>query len=178
MNCVDTNDLFIDKNKIFHVFDVSDDNENHFVDNIDQDKNYFNRYDFKLTENCQYYDENKFNMEYAIIKNEKSINKVAKPMCNINIRSTAKNLSSFSDYLSNFDHDFTCIGISESWLNENNKELYHWNCYNTLSKCRPSKKGGGVSLYINEKIPFIERHDLNVFNEYTKSVFIEIESPN
>ena len=111
------------------------------------------------------------------MKNEKSINKVAKPfsMCHINIRNTAKNLSSFSDYLSNFDHDFTFIGISESWLNENNKELYHLNGYNTVSKRRLSKTGGGVSLYINEKIPFIERHDLNLFNEYIKSVFIEID---
>ena len=44
-----------------------------------------------------------------------------------------------------------------------------------MSKCRLDKKGGGVSLYINEKIPFIERHDLNVFNEYIESVFIEID---
>ena len=129
MNCVDINDLFIDEKEIFHVFDVSDDSEDYFVDDIDPDKNYFNRYDFKLTKNCQYYDENKFNREYAKMKNEKSINKVAKPfsMCHINIRSTVKNLSSFLDYLSNFDHDFTFIGISESWLNENNKELYHLN---------------------------------------------------
>ena len=61
MNCVDINDLFIDEKEIFHVFDVSDDNEDYFVDDIDPDKNYFNRYDFKLTKNCQYYDENKFN---------------------------------------------------------------------------------------------------------------------
>ena len=46
-----------------------------------------------------------------------------------------------------------------------------------MSKCRSNKKGGGVSLYINEKIPFIERHDLNVFNEYIESVFIEIDKP-
>ena len=44
-----------------------------------------------------------------------------------------------------------------------------------MSKCRSNKKGDGVSLYINEKIPFIERHDLNVFNEYIESVFIEID---
>ena len=49
MNCVDINDLFIDEKEIFHVFDVSDDNEDYFVDDIDPDKNYFNRYDFKLT---------------------------------------------------------------------------------------------------------------------------------
>ena len=54
MNCVDINDPFIDEKEIFHVFDVSDDNEDYFVDDIDPDKNYFNRYDFKLTKNCQY----------------------------------------------------------------------------------------------------------------------------
>ena len=79
MNCVDINDLFIYENKIFHVFDISDDKEDHFVDDIDPDENYFNRYDFKLTKDCKYYDENELDREYAKIKSEKSINKFAKP---------------------------------------------------------------------------------------------------
>ena len=47
-----------------------------------------------------------------------------------------------------------------------------------MSKCRNNKTGGGVSLGINKKMPFIERHDLNVLNELIKSVFIEIAKLN
>ena len=65
MNCVDINDRLIDEKQIFHVFDVCDDNEDYIVDDMDPDKNYVNRYEFKLTKNCQFYDENKFNREYA-----------------------------------------------------------------------------------------------------------------
>ena len=79
MNCVNMNDLIIDNKEIFHVFDVTDDGDDQFVADIDPDKNYFNRYDFKLTKNCQYYDENKFNMEYAKIEMQTASSKLLTP---------------------------------------------------------------------------------------------------
>ena len=44
-----------------------------------------------------------------------------------------------------------------------------------MSKCRSNKEGGGVSLNINKKMQFIEKHVLNELNEYIESVFIEID---
>ena len=41
MNCVDINYLFIDEKEICHVFDVCDDNEDYFVDDVDPDKKIF-----------------------------------------------------------------------------------------------------------------------------------------
>ena len=177
MNCVNMNDLIIDNKEIFHVFDVTDDDDDQFVADIDPDKNYFNKYDFKLTKNCQYYDENQFNMEYAKNRDANSIIKASNPfsMCHINIRSVAKNLSSLSDYLVNLNHDFTFIGMSETWLIENTKELHPLEGYNTVSNCRPSKKGGGVSLYVKERLLYTVRHDLCIFNEHMESVFVEID---
>ena len=80
--------------------------DDQFVADIDPDKDYFNRYNFRLTKNCQYYNENKFNIEYAKNRYANSIIKASNPfsMCHINIRSVAKNLSSLSDYLVNLIH--------------------------------------------------------------------------
>ena len=114
MNCVEINDLFIDENKIFHVFDVFDDNEDHLVDDIDPDKNDCNRYDFKLAKNSSTM--MKIDSMGSMLKSKikKSINKVANPFQCVTstLEVLLKNVSSFSDYLSNFDHYFTFIGIS------------------------------------------------------------------
>ena len=114
MNCVEINYIFIDENKIFHVFDVFDDNEDHLVDDIDPDKNDCNRYDFKLTKNSSTM--MKINSMGSMLKSKikKSINKVANTFQCVTstLEVLLKNVSSFSDYLSNFDHYFTFIGIS------------------------------------------------------------------
>ena len=50
MNCVSINDLIIDNKEIFHVFHVTDNNDDQFVADIDKDENSFNIYNFRLTE--------------------------------------------------------------------------------------------------------------------------------
>ena len=55
--------------KIFHPFEVTDNDEETFLlSDIDPDTNYFNQTDFKITKNCIYYDESKFNREYVKVK--------------------------------------------------------------------------------------------------------------
>ena len=39
------------------------------------------------------------------------------------------------------EYDFSVIGISEMWLNENNADLYHLNGYVTIKGCRIQKQG-------------------------------------
>ena len=44
--------------------------------------------------------------------------------CHLNIRSAVKNLNEFSVYLDNLKHNFSVIGISETWFQEANYNLY------------------------------------------------------
>jgi len=72
-----------------------------------------------------------------------------------------------------FKHKF--IGLSETWLNESNKLLYNLHGYNSIHKTRTNKRGGSVSLYIDENIMYTERDDLcNIFSDTSESIFIEI----
>ena len=48
--------------------------------------------------------------------------------------------------------------------------------YCCVSRYRNKKKGGGVSLYINETLGFDVLENLSVINDFIECVFIEINS--
>ena len=170
--------LMVHCQKIFHPFEISEgDDETFFISDIDPDTNYFNQTDFKITNNCLYYNEDKFNSEYAKVNAERIIKSVTNPfsMCHVNIRSVPKNFGHFEDYLSNLNHNFTFIGLSETWLTESNKEIYHLKGYNVATACRENKKGGGVALFIQKSLSYRMRDYLNVLNDNIEAIFVEIE---
>ena len=39
-------------------------------------------------------------------------------VCHINIRSMNKNINHFESFLDLLDHDFTVVGLTETWLSE------------------------------------------------------------
>ena len=50
--------------------------------------------------------------------------------------------------------------------------------YNIEFKNRPTKKGGGVLLYVNDSLSYAVREDLSTSSEFFESMFIEIETKN
>ena len=70
--------------------------------------------------------------------------------------------------------NFSIIGISETWLNEDTKNTYNINGYNSEHLCRVDKRGGGVSIFIQEGIQYSRRTDLDIINDYVEAIFIEI----
>ena len=95
-------------------------------------------------------------------------------LCHINIRSIPRNINAMSDYIDCLNVDFHVIGISETWLKEDNCGLYDISGYHCKEKHRPSKGGGGVAIYVKDFMSFRPREDLSVFNDLVKMVFIEI----
>ena len=77
--------------------------------------------------------------------------------------------------LDNLKYDFHIVGISESWLQETNKDCYDLENYRAEHNCRPNRTGGGVSLYIKQKIDYELRNDLSYQNRTIESLFIEID---
>ena len=71
--------------------------------------------------------------------------------------------------------DFSIIGISESWLDENSKTVYSIHGYNNEHSERKHKKGGGVSIFIKDCIKYTRRSDLDIMNDYVEAIFIEIK---
>ena len=78
-------------------------------------------------------------------------------------------------YLNSLDFKFSFIGLSETWLDDNKEEFYDLMVIPVSIDIEKNKKGGGVSLHIQNGIPFILRNDLDYFDSELETVFIEID---
>ena len=58
-------------------------------------------------------------------------------------------------------YNFSIIGITETWLQDDTSDLYTLAGYNLVEKHRIDKTGGGVCVFVNESISFMERNDLS-----------------
>ena len=65
--------------------------------------------------------------------------------------------------------------LCETFLTKNNFDKYHFNNFDIVSEYRKSKARGGVSIMIQNKIRYMLRTDLRVFEEGKfESIFIEV----
>ena len=91
-----------------------------------------------------------------------------------NVRSLPKNNDELLNCLSLTDIHFSAIALTETWLTIDNKDLYDFPDYNSIHTTRTDRRGGGVSLYIDSKLDFKRRQDLDILDRNTESLFIEI----
>ena len=96
-------------------------------------------------------------------------------LCHINIRSLQANLHSFEKYLENIDIKFSCVDVTKTWLQDHNCDLYNLNWYELKENHRQTRRGGGVSIYLKEDIPYLTRSDIVLPDWIIESVFIEID---
>ena len=96
-------------------------------------------------------------------------------LLHVNARSLQKNINRIEHELNCLPVKFSVIGVSESWLNPSNAELYCFAGYSSTKLYRETRKGGGVSLFIKDSLHYVSRKDLNVFNADIEAVFIEID---
>ena len=113
---------------------------------------------------CDYYLEEMFNdkiFQYNVKGKNFS-------MLHANIRSAQKNLTSLARYINN--HNFTIIGISESWFKEYNVDRYGIEGYNGVHTFRPIRSGGGVSIFVQNSIEYFVRTDLSYLNAHIETI--------
>ena len=72
-------------------------------------------------------------------------------------------------------YDFQIIGLSETWLSDNDCDLYDIKGFNIIEKHRSCQSGGGVAICLKSHIEYKNRSDLDVFDEYMESVHVEID---
>ena len=65
------------------------------------------------------------------------------------------------------------IGLTETWLNDTNYDLYGLQGYNFVEQHR-SSLGGGVALCVMKHLNYLERPDLALYENDIESVFIEV----
>lgn len=93
-----------------------------------------------------------------------------------NIRSAPKNLTQLTSYLDllNPQFQFSVIGLTETWLSEDNCSAYAIPNYRATHMNRQNKKGGGVSIFLHQSITFKTRDDLSLSNNNIECIFIEV----
>ena len=106
---------------------------------------------------CKYYD----NLSNLNICRKLSI-------IHFNARSIPKNFDSITDYLLYLKINFMIIVITESWLTTSNKHLFNIPNYSSEHIVRNNKRGGGVSIFINNNIKYklIDNLSLSVNDAY------------
>ena len=162
----------LQSNKLFNLFDMNEEKGHVKVleNDLDPDTNYFNELMVASNINSNYYLENDF---YKYTMNSNGDNDCLSLIHN-NIRSTNSNLDNFLAYLETLSYDFDVIGLSETWLNENNMDLFDIAGYNHIGAPRTYAKGGGVSIYLKDSIPYTRRDDLKFKSDYFECIFIEL----
>ena len=162
-----------DDDLIFHPFEFNDNDHRSPLCEIDPDLYFYNSTNFNDAIQYNYFDETTFK-EADQFKNGRIDGALS--MCHLNIRSIRKNLGYFEVYLKALDYNFSLIGISETWLQDNTCDLFHIDGYNFFEIHRTTKTGGGVGLFINEKIKLCKRPHLCHLDDYMECVTIEVEN--
>ena len=154
----------------FSPDDESDyENTNRNMRDLDPDYNCITNNNVLTT---KYYLENDFN---AIIKSNDDYVKGFSIM-HLNVRSIPKNIDKLNSYLLSLDIQFSIIGLTETWLKEETLDLYELPEYKSIHLTRPSRKGGGVSLYIHNNYDYVEKPNMNIMTELIECLFVEVMS--
>ena len=99
-------------------------------------------------------------------------------MIHCNVRSAQSNMDALTIVLSELEHDFTIVGISETWLSEQNIDLYSMPRYNAFHSCRRNRRGGGVALYVKNHVSASRRPEFCLNVDHLESVFVELKNVN
>ncbi len=96
----------------------------------------------------------------------------------LNVRSLNANFAALLTYLHALDHNFTVLGLTETWTldSADNDALFNLTGYESIFKSRSGSRGGGVCLYINNILVHKRRLDLELNDQSFESLFIEIET--
>ena len=135
----------------------------------DPDLNCFTDLNQSLISDCRYLLDEDSKAISAQFKKKEDLS-----FMHVNVRSISKNMDLLSLSLSNLNHTFSAIGISETWLNNDNAQNYGIENYNHVYRCRDDIVGGGVSLFINTSLEYKERLEIEKCLIFSgESVFIE-----
>ncbi|KAK2183282.1 hypothetical protein NP493_317g00007 [Ridgeia piscesae] len=131
---------------------------------LDPVNNLYNR----VLPSCKYYDDLQFNVSTKNNSNGLSI-------IHFNARSLNANFHSIIHTLQTLNITFDIIAISETWTESNVTTEYDLPHYQVFHKARHYKKGGGVALYVNDRIDctLIESKSVVVENMF-KCVTVEL----
>ena len=126
------------------TYTCTDDKQYFLSDKVDPD-NYFYS---KLTVDSLYFTEEQFKQKFA----STVIGQFS--LIHFNCRSLASNFIKLKESITSLEFKFDVIALSESWLSDNDNDIFCLEGYDILSCSRLNKKGRGVVLYIRESLQY------------------------
>lgn len=96
-------------------------------------------------------------------------------LLHVNARSLIRNFDNFSYFLGSIQHNFSVIGISETWFQPNtNTDMFSIPGYTLVNVNRCNKIGGGVCIYVNNDFDFEIYQDVSFCSDVCDSLFLEL----
>ena len=156
---------------VFNPFELNSDNSHLPIYDTDPDLQYFNDTTY-ITDasHCDYYLEHSFNKKCKSLE----VDNECFSLMHLNIRSIPKNLDSLIRYLDGLDLNFTVIGLTETWLSSDTVDCYSIDTYQHFSRYRVNRRGGGVSLFINQNISAFARIEFSSISDDMETIFVEM----
>ena len=136
---------------------------------MDPDVQFYSSTYYALNTRCDYFIGDTFLTNIAgknQYKNKLSI-------FHIKVKSLPKHRDELELYTNSMKFNLSVIALTENWLEESKQDLFDLEGYNCLHKFRKGKRGGGVSLHMENGIDFINRPDLEYFESEMESLFIK-----
>ena len=155
-------------NMIFNPFEINEGFENPLSE-IDPDFQFYSS--FTEGTDCDYY------LEENFIKKIASISAYSDQLSffHMNCRSFALHYDSIVMYLDSLCFSFLFSGFCETRMSKEKEDLYCLDSCTPIHEYREDRPGGGVSLFVNNKVSFKRRKDLEYFDSEMESIFIEVE---
>ena len=128
------------------------------------------------------FDTNKIPCEYYLPedfkKNMENVNTKEKfSLIQLNIRSISNKFDLLNNLIDTMNIPFQIIGLTETWLNDNNMDYFALNNYEYFGSNRLNKRGGGVGIYVSNHLESKSRNDLTKnIEDSIETKFIEINN--
>jgi hypothetical protein len=82
-------------------------------------------------------------------------------------------MTALRSYVQSLNSDFSVIGLTETWFTDTNVNAVNIDGYHHVSSCRSDRSGGGVSLFISNRLQYTVISDMSLSRDYFESVFVE-----
>lgn len=92
-----------------------------------------------------------------------------------NTRSLRKNIDGITNFISSLNHSFSFICTSETWLCDDDSDLYGFPSYVPEYCHREKGSHGGAAIFVSSGIAYSRRHDLAIDVSNCESVWIETD---
>lgn len=120
------------------------------------------------TINCNYYTPNNFKEKTNVINTGKYFS-----IFHLNIRSIANKFDTFKQLIISLNIEFQIMGLTETWLIDDDVNNFGLEGFKYIGVNRSNKKCGGVGIYyVNEKVKYKLRNDININLENLLNQFL------